>query len=217
MEKIIYIVAGGPGALIPDLQEYQGHNAIWIGVDYGVFYLIKQGINPDVAFGDFDSVSEQEWEVISKKTKKIMEYNSEKDATDMELALLWALTNRPSKINIFGATGGRADHYFANAFMLGREECLNSDSLIEIIDCQNIISAHLPGSYTVDKIDKKKYISFIPVTKEVSGITLLGFKYPLNNKKVSQGSSLGISNELLEDCGTFSFSEGILLMIRSND
>ena len=39
----------------------------------------------------------------------------------------------------------------------------------------------------------------MPVTEIVEGITLLGFKYPLTNKKIEWGSTLCISNELVEE------------------
>lgn len=217
MERIIHIVAGGPSTYIPNLNQYKGNEHIWVGVDYGVYHLIENGIIPDIAFGDFDSVSSMEWELIKEKTGKIMEYIPEKDETDLELALQWAIRNNPRKILVFGATGGRADHYFANAFLLIRDDILHSGCQIEIIDCQNRITAHLPGNYSIQKINDLKYISFIPLTSEVKNITLKGFKYPLMNKNVKQGTTLCISNELLEDSGTFSFHSGILLMIRSKD
>ena len=88
---------------------------------------------------------------------------------------------------------------------------------IFLIDKQNILSLKGPGSYKIEKRLDKKYISFVPLTLKVKGLTLDGFKYPLNNRHISIGSTLCISNELISDYGTFSFSEGILLVIRSND
>ena len=68
----------------------------------------------------------------------------------------------------------------------------------------------------MDKRLDKKYISFVPLTLKLRS-TLDGFKYPLKNRHISIGSTLCISNELISDNGTFSFSEGILLVIRSSD
>ncbi|MBS4172472.1 thiamine diphosphokinase [Bacillus sp. FJAT-49736] len=216
MNKIVCIVAGGPSVYIPNLQEFKDP-CIWVGVDYGVFYLLENGINPDFAFGDFDSVSDSERSIIRNKVKNVMEYNPEKDETDLELALQWALQTTPTKILIFGATGGRADHYFANAFLLIREEFLQSDCEIEIVDCQNKISTYTPGTYKIHQLNSFKYVSFLPLSTEVTNINLTGFKYPLSNKCIKQGTTLCISNELLEEIGTFSFSSGILMMIRSKD
>lgn len=41
-----------------------------------------------------------------------------KDQTDLEIAINWALEQKPALIRIFGATGGRLDHGLANIQML---------------------------------------------------------------------------------------------------
>ena len=56
----INILAGGPDELLPNLNEYNGENEIWVGVDRGVYTLIKRNITPMIAFGDFDSVTKEE-------------------------------------------------------------------------------------------------------------------------------------------------------------
>jgi len=61
----ISIVAGGPEHLIPELKPYDlQRNHIWIGVDRGTLFLFKNGIFPQHAFGDFDSVSDDERKII---------------------------------------------------------------------------------------------------------------------------------------------------------
>ena len=91
------------------------------------------------------------------------------------------------------------------------------DIQIEMIDHQNIIQIKAPGTYQVQKIVNKKYISFVSISAMVKGITLNGFKYPLTDFQMDLGSTRCISNELINDCGTFSFSKGILMIIRSTD
>ncbi len=62
----------------------------------------------------------------------------EKDQTDLEIAINWALEQKPALHSYFGATGGRLDHGLANIQMLlkglevGIEMC--------IVDNQNEIS-----------------------------------------------------------------------------
>ncbi|RIW36366.1 thiamine diphosphokinase [Bacillus salacetis] len=213
----INILGGGPEEFIPDLQIYNDENSIWVGVDHGVFRLIHQGIKPDMAFGDFDSVNEDEWKLIEEKTDQINRYLPEKDETDMELALNWSIKQGPEAIRVFGATGGRADHFLANIQMLGKKENLHPSIEIEIIDIQNQVQIVPPGEYTLKEKSDSKYISFLPLTPEVEGLTLSGFKYELQDRNISLGSTLCISNELIQPSGTFSFSSGILMMIRSHD
>jgi len=214
---IINILAGGPEELLPDLTDYTEENAIWIGVDRGVFHLLKRDIKPKIAFGDFDSVSPEELVFIERQVSELKRYNPEKNETDMELALNWALTQKPTSIRLFGATGGRLDHLLANVHLLLNPLKEKNSANVYLIDRHNIVFLKEPGSYTIEKIKAQKYISFVPLTLEVSGITLEGFKFPLENRHISLGSTLCISNELINDYGTFSFSEGILIVIRSHD
>ncbi|WP_027408177.1 thiamine diphosphokinase [Anoxybacillus tepidamans] len=209
----IYIVGGGPGEFLPSLQQFVTDGVQWVGVDRGVMTLLEAGIRPVKAFGDFDSISTEQLAYVRSVLNDLDIWPSEKDKTDMEIALDWAARqDKVTLIRIFGATGGRIDHLLGNIQLLVKY----LDKPIEIIDKQNVITIHAPGEYTVSK-DEHRYISFIPVSSEVKGINLKGFKYPLTNCHIRLGSTLCISNELIQSFGTFSFSEGILMMIRSND
>jgi len=217
MSETIHIMAGGPINLIPKDLFRDDKQKVWIGVDRGVQYLIEHGIIPDFAVGDFDSVSPEEWNAIKEHVDGVSRFKPEKDETDMELALLWAIKQNPSTIRIYGASGGRLDHFMANALMLAHFKQLYPRVHFELSDIQNSISVYVPGTFDIHRNDRKRYVSFIPLSPKVSGITLRGFKYPLTGKTVPFGSSLCISNELKEHTGTFSFENGILMMIRSQD
>jgi len=214
---IINIVAGGPEDLLPCLHDYEDETVTWVGVDRGVFNLLKREIKPTVAFGDFDSVSPEELIYIESQVVELKQYQPEKNETDMELALNWALAQNPDTIRLFGATGGRLDHLFANVQLLIGPLLKGKQENIFLIDRNNCLEVKIPGSYKIPKRAAEKYISFVPVTLNVSNLTLEGFKYPLKNQHISMGSTLCISNELISDYGTFSFSEGILIVIRSHD
>jgi thiamine pyrophosphokinase len=214
---IINIVAGGPEDLLPNLHDYNEETVTWVGVDRGVFNLLKREIKPAICFGDFDSVSSEELIYIKSRVEELKQYQPEKNETDMELALNWALEQNPEEIRMFGATGGRLDHLFANVQLLIDPLLKGKHANIYLIDRYNCMNLKGPGSYTLHKKAVEKYISFVPVTLNVRDLTLEGFKYPLKNRHISIGSTLCISNELISDDGTFSFSEGILIVIRSHD
>jgi thiamine pyrophosphokinase len=214
---IINILAGGPVNYLPDLQMFDGNDTIWVGVDRGVYTLISMGIKPNFAFGDFDSVSETELQTVEKEVNHLHKFIPEKDETDLELALLWALEQDPNEIRIFGATGGRLDHFFANVQLLNNAFKFQKNCEISIIDHKNIIFLKEPGTYTLPKLYNRKYISFLPFTPSIEKLTLKGFKYSLIDRNISIGSTLCISNELISNYGTYSFSGGILIVIRSQD
>jgi thiamine pyrophosphokinase len=211
------IVAGGPERYLPDLKEFHSHNVKWVGVDRGVFTILQNELEPEGAFGDFDSVSDQEWSLIKERVKSVNTYQPEKDETDLELALNWILTQKPESIKIFGATGGRLDHFMGNVQLLMQPDLLESGIKSELIDVQNHLWIAKAGEHMVIEHGARKYISFVPVTGSVENLTLTGFKYPLKNRNIFRGSTLCISNELIQSSGTFSFTKGILMVIRSSD
>ncbi|AYV65965.1 thiamine diphosphokinase [Niallia circulans] len=213
---IVHIMAGGPKQYIPNLDNYS-KDICWIGVDRGVMYLIERSLPIYAAFGDFDSISETELHAMEEKTGIIKRFKPEKDETDMELALLWAIKEGATTIRLFGATGGRLDHTIANLQLLLREALDNKHIQLEIIDKQNSVSVVQAGAYTVKKLEEYKYISFFPYSTKIVGLSLEGFKYPLVRRNLPASSTLCISNELIRETGTFSFEEGILMVIRSCD
>ena len=215
---IIHLVAGGPIENIPNLNKWNDNReeVIWVGIDKGVQYLLSANIVPIKAFGDFDSVSEEELEYLTKKLPYLSIFPSEKNEIDSELAINWALKQKPIKIRMFGVTGGRLDHFFGNVQLL-INSLENYQCKVEIIDNQNIVYLENSGTYHITELNSFKYISFIPITKEVKGLTLKGFKYELTDQLISWGETLCISNELISNSSTFSFEEGILMVIRSTD
>ena len=64
-----------------------------------------------------------------------------------------------------------------------------------------------------------KYVSFIPMTSQVKGITLEGVKYPLKDTSFSIGIEAGrmVSNELEEKTAELHFTEGILICMETRD
>lgn len=212
----IHIVAGGPFEYIPPLeQEASKDDILWIGVDRGTIFLLENGIVPAKAFGDFDSVTKEELCELKKQLPSLSLFQAEKDETDLQLALDWSLRQRPAHIQIYGITGGRADHFLGNIHLL--YQGVQHDQHITLVDKQNIIQMYGPGTYEVKQDVDKKYVSFLPFGAPVEKLTLKGFKYPLKNCHIELGSTLCISNELIHSHGTFSFHEGILIMIRSKD
>ena len=184
-------------------------DAVILCADSGLRHAKALGISPDWVLGDFDSSSEQ------PEGESVLRYPPEKDDTDTELAIKRALAMNCSHITLLGATGGRLDHMIGNIHLLF--PCLQKGTYAEIVDSQNRLYL-IDGEHTFRKGETwGKYISFLPLTEEVKGITLRGFKYPLTDRDISIGTSLCISNELVEEEGTITFSDGVLITVESHD
>lgn len=87
-----------------------------------------------------------------------------------------------------------------------------------IIDRWNTLELKRAGSYTIQKNILYPYVSFIPFTPLVKGLSLSdGFTFPLHNAELTWGSTLCISNEINGHEAVYSFTEGLILVIQSTD
>ncbi|MDO4555270.1 MAG: thiamine diphosphokinase [Lachnospiraceae bacterium] len=223
MVKHIWIITGGRvdldwlSSLWPALLNEQEENRV-ITADKGLLYAKEAGICPDKIIGDFDSLPADILKEYEKLDIPIRRYPPEKDYTDTHLALMWAVEEKADKVTIIGGTGSRFDHSFANIGLLSY--LLNQGIEGEIIDPNNrifMMDKEHTGEKTITREKKEEYVSLIPYTQEVTGITLTGFYYPLKNETLEIGISRGISNQLLKEEGTIAVESGILMVIISND
>lgn len=187
-----------------------------VALETGALFLLQHDITPDYVLGDFDSVTEAEKEYITTKCNHVESCDPiDKDETDTEMALNWALQQNPKEIVLLGVLGTRFDHSLANVHLLLK--CWQTKIPCRIVDKHNQIQ--LVGdasSLTIEK-DGFEQVSLLPLTSEVSGITLQGFQYPLQDATLHIGKSLGISNILQDQEGDISVKLGKLLVIQSKD
>ena len=144
--------------------------------------------------------------------------NPEKDFTDTEIAVRLGVELGAEKIIILGASeGNRLDHLFGNVLIMMYPQQAGVDCYM--VDAHNRVRILTKPLELTKEEQYGKYISFIPMTTDVHGVTLTGFKYPLWDHRfnVETFGSLGISNELVEDTGKIEFRSGILLMLECRD
>lgn len=193
----------------------QHREDIWGGIDRGALILLKHQIIAEFSVGDFDSVNDEERHILSQQLN-IHPVKAEKDDTDLGLGVAQAVAEGYKEINIYGATGGRLDHFMGVIQLLLKPEYINKGVKFKIIDTQNEITLLTPGCYTVDFNSNYPYISFIPMSGEPV-ISLTGFKYELQQEKLEVGSTLTISNEVKHERGNIEISHGHVLQMRSKD
>ncbi len=196
------------------LEKWQYGYAI--AVDGGLIPAEELGICPDCIVGDFDTVDRERLASYRERGVHFETHRPEKDCTDTELALLYALDlPGTEEIVILGAFGRRFDHALANVQILLHG--LKRKIPCSLVDGWNRLFL-LDGSRDFRKETLwGKYISFIPFAGQVRGVTLTGFKYPLTDAALSPGVSLGVSNELAGEEARLELEEGILICVESRD
>lgn len=216
MTTKLKLLVGGPEELWPQSLLDGQITGDWIGIDRGNLHLIQRGIDPLVAIGDFDSMSGTELSVVKQHVNDIRQSVPEKDDTDTQLGLLVALNElHADQIDIYGATGGRIDHFLANLWLVLEPRFRRDADKIRMIDRQNTISFYLPGEYEIKKEADKKYLAFVTMTP-VNDLTLPDEKYNLDHYNAQQPISFA-SNEFVGQTGHFSFTSGVVCVIQSRD
>ncbi|MDF2616136.1 MAG: thiamine diphosphokinase [Sedimentibacter sp.] len=186
-----------------------------ICADGGLEKAEKLQVVPDLILGDFDSVNPDVLEKYKKKSE-IMKYPAEKDFTDMELSIEIAVKKGYKDIVLVGATGGpRLDHSLANMMLLEKYHQLGIN--IIIIDNKNKIQIIADNCNIMLNKKEGSFVSLIPLTENISGLTLEGFKYPLDRVVVKRGSTLCVSNEIILDKGRIILESGTALLFISRD
>jgi len=180
-----------------------------IAADRGARYCLDGGITPDLVVGDMDSIDAQTSRKIAESDCEMKRYGTDKDRTDTEIALDEAIARGAKSIEIIGATGDRVDHTLANIHLLlralshGIEARISTDTQqIFLIDSQKSIRGCAGMT-----------ISFLPLSERVTGITLTGFRYALENSDMEIGRPYGISNVIESDVALVRMDRGYLLAV----
>ncbi|MDR1782589.1 MAG: thiamine diphosphokinase [Bacilli bacterium] len=163
----------------------------FIGVDRGSEYLYDLNIKMVAMIGDFDSIDINVLTNLKNDGNNIVQLNVVKDNTDLDEAIKYAYSLGYEQINIYGALGQRVDHTLTNINLLKK----NRDVILyDDYSCIKILKA---GQHLLEK-DKFNFVSFYAIENDTK-ISLINFKYPLNNYSLLFDDTLCISNEIKDN------------------
>ncbi len=188
-------------------------NDLIICADGGAKHLFKMNINPNIIVGDLDSIDWKTKSYYKKQGVEFIKFPKEKDFTDTELAVEYAIKYGANEITFLGVMGSRMDHTLANIALL-LPLCLKNINA-KIIDEKNEIIAVNKSTTLNGKIGE--LLSIIPISEKVEGLTLSGLEYPLKNANIAFGSSICVSNKFMSDTVNIEFGLGTMLIIKSRD
>lgn len=180
-----------------------------ICADGGAVLARKWGVAPDLILGDLDSLDGEILTYWQEKGVPVQRVPAEKDETDLELAVDFALEQGVEKIILVGAWGSRVDHALGNLELLYRlaqggtaNELLTRDH--RLIAFTSSLEARVrPGSY----------VSLVPLTPVVRRVWTQGLAYPLTGQDVTKGKTLSISNQAQGEEIKVELSGGVLLAV----
>lgn len=186
-----------------DFQSYDFLLAADAGMNTAGYF----GVTPDAAIGDFDSSRRPE---LTDQTV----LPPKKDMTDGEAALDLAVQRGADDITLLGGLGGRFDHTIGNIGVLA--EYAVKGLTVRLLDGYNRVRIVTPGTYEIQK-DGYHYLGFGAWGDRVTGLTIRGAAYPLENFTLTNLTSRCVSNEIPGESAEVTFDSGLLLIIQSED
>ncbi len=208
------IVIFGNGTLHKNSLKSVTSTDYVIGVDRAAYWLISHGIIPNVAIGDFDSTTKKELAVIKKNVVNVLLYPAKKDFTDMELAIRYAIEQKPSEAIIFGGIGSRMDQTMATWHLL--DAVLVAKIPHALVNEKNSVRLVGKGRTILFSRGEYRYISILPFTKSIS-LKLTGFQYDVPKTRIIRGTTRGVSNELRAATAEIRIFSGKAWLMESND
>ncbi len=225
MNGVCYLIGAGERFDNNNFFSRPDGDDIVIAVDGGYDYAMQLGITPDLIVGDFDSVKSSDRE-MNFHGIPVISFPPEKDYTDMMLAAKKAVESGYDTIHIYGGTGGRPDHTYANIQLLSwiAEQGLRAflfdknHTMTVITDSRlNIFSSEKPnrqnGFITSSGYG---YISVFSLSDISEGVTIRGLKYQADNITLNRFHALGTSNEFTDSDCSIEVENGSLLIIAEN-
>jgi thiamine pyrophosphokinase len=204
------VIAAG-GAHAPADRLVLGAADLVIAADGGADWLDRMGLRPDRVIGDLDSADPALVGRLADAGVPVDRHPTDKDASDLELALATAVEAGADEVVVLGGLGGALDHLAANLMLLGsslasgrRMSLAHGPTTARML--AGPASAVLSGAH-------ESRVTLLAVGGPADGVTTRGLRWPLADARLEMGSSLGLANEVAEPSAEVSVRAGRLLVI----
>jgi len=173
-----------------------------VAVDGGIRHLEGLDIPPVIHIGDMDSSCPD----TSVPVKDTLIYPEDKDRSDFELALDYALEHDIRTITVFAATGGRSDHFLSNY-----------ESAVRFAEkgLKITFTGKSENIYFINKSEEFSFpvystVSVFSCTEITENVILKGFLYKTSGVDLYRNTPLGLSNKAVSEKQSVNFRKGIL-------
>lgn len=198
--RVFYII--GAGEFINNHLKINDLDFV-CACDGGYIHCLKNNIKVDILIGDFDSLD------VIPNNVKIIKLNPVKDETDIYAALNYGINLGYTKFKIYGATGKRDEHTFANIQILHNLKTKNIEA--QIINDNKIYEVLHNQTKEFGK-ENSGYFSMFSLSN-TSLVTLKNFKYNVEKYILKNDFPLGIDNEFINKEASISVDDGYVLIV----
>lgn len=184
-----------------------------IAADGGANHCLRLGIQPDILIGDLDSINSDSHADLEAAGIHIIRYAENKDETDLELAINYAVEHGATRITLYGILGGRWDMSFANVMLLAAPKYAAIEFHVISVSLQIFI---LRDGQTATLFGNPgDIVSVLPFGGDALGIRYSGLAWSLDHGNLNTGSPIGVSNRMLEKEATITLESGTLIIFHN--
>jgi len=203
------IFANGTLADPEPVRRFIGPADLLIAADGGTRHALALGLTPSVIIGDLDSLTADDRRWTVEHGARLVEFPRDKNETDLELAINYAVDQGCTEIVIVAALGGRLDQTLGNLSLL-------TDSRLAALDIrlddgmEEVFFVRERCQVTGKPGD---IVSLLPWGGDVTGVRTEGLRWPLNSETLYPHKTRGISNEMLGEIAQIEIGSGLLLVV----
>jgi len=205
-----------------DGPERAALDVAWPGWDRGIGLVVaadggarlaeRLGLRIDHWVGDGDSLDAASIARLRGTGVPVDLVSSEKDESDLELAVGLALARGATDVTVLGALGGqRLDHTLANIALLAHPALANAAA--RLLDAATRVSLMTGPAAAVFEGRRGDLVSLLPMSGDAAGITTEGLEYPLHGESLGLGPARGLSNVRLGPTAAITLQGGRLLVV----
>jgi thiamine pyrophosphokinase len=182
-----------------------------LAADGGTRHALALGLTPALVIGDLDSLTAGERGKLEAAGTEIRSYPRDKNETDFELALRYAVDAGYREILVVGALGDRLDQTLGNLALLTDPRLSTFDVRLD----DGMEEAFFTRGSCQVRGAAGDLVSLIPWGGKVTGVATDGLHWPLRSETLYPYKTCGISNELLGETASISLKSGLLLIVHS--
>ena len=178
-------------------------------VDGGLVHCLTTDWFPTLLLGDMDSVPASLLERTDIAAVEIQRHPADKDASDLELTMLWLAEQAVSEVILTGISGQRTDHMLFNWLLVAQREWPFRLRMLDESTDAVLVTPKFPLQLSARP---GQVVSLLALCT-VCHLTTTGLHYALSGAELEPGSTQGLSNVVLDSTITVRLAAGVLLVL----
>lgn len=201
------LFSGGEEPLPPWAEGEIPDDAYLVAADSGLDHALALGLDVDLVVGDLDSVTQR---ALDESVATLERHSPDKNATDLELALVAVARLSPDRVVVLGGQGGRFDHLLATVDLLASPRWAGFD--LEWVSDRARIRFARVGVTLHGTVGST--LTLLARGGPAVGVTTTGLRWPLTGETLLPGHTRGVSNVFTTPVATIRMDDGLIVAIQ---